>query len=97
MMTVIVNGKTYPANWFWPLNTDNTLRMEITDDRALFEIAQEFESAASIEKKSAEEGDLTYINNGRVLSILRPDANAPYIQIIMERGEKIEHNPSPDS
>ena len=95
-MTVIVNGVSHAANWCWAPRTDNTLRMEIIDDRPLFEIAQEFEKADVIEKISPEEGNLKFIMNGRVLSILRPDAEKQNVQIIIERGEKIEYNPQAD-
>lgn len=91
-MTIIVNGVSYPALWCWPPRTDNTLRMEIIDARPLFEIAQEFEKADVIEKISPEEGNLKFITNGRVLSILRPDAEKQNVQIILERGEKIEYH-----
>lgn len=93
-MTVIVNGNPIPANWFWPPNTDKTLRLEIADSRPLYEIAREFENANEIIKLSSAEGDEKYIDNGRVISILRPDANAPEAQIILERGEKVEYNHS---
>lgn len=95
-MNVIVNGKSFPALWCWPPRTDNTLRMEIVDARPLFEIAQEFEKADVIEKISPEEGKLKYILNGRVLSILRPDADKDNVQIMLERGEKIEYNAESD-
>lgn len=96
-MIVIVNGITHAANWCWPPRNDNTLRFEIVDDRPIFEIAKEFEKADVIEKISPEEGNLKYILNGPVLSILRPDAEKQNVQIIIERGEKIEYNDQPDS
>lgn len=91
-MTVIVNGVSYPALWCWPPRTDSTMRMEIMDARPLFEIASDFEKATVIERISEEEGNLKYILNGRVLSILRPDAEKENVQITLERGEKIEYN-----
>ena len=95
-MTVIVNGKSFTALWCWPPRSDNTLRMEIMDSRPLYEIAQEFEKADVIEKISPEEGNLKYIMNGSVLSIIRPDADKPNVQIIIARGEKLEYNPESD-
>lgn len=96
-MIVIANGIAHVANWCWPPLNDNTLRFEIVDDRPIFEIAKEFEKADVIEKISPEEGNLKYIMNGPVLSILRQDAEKPNVQIIIERGEKIEYNDKPDS
>ena len=96
-MTVLVNGKSFPALWCWPPRSDNTLRMEIKDARPLFEIAQEFEKADVIEKTSKTEGNLKYILNGRVISITRPKPDEDNVQIILERGEKVEYNPDADS
>lgn len=95
-MTVIVNGKSYPALWCWAPRSNNTLWMEIMDARPLFEIASDFEKADVIEKISPEEGNLKYIMNGRVLSIIRQDADEPNVQITLERGEKLEYNPESD-
>ena len=92
MMTVTVNGTSYAANWCWAPRTGNTLRLEIMDGRALYEIARDFENAYSIEKISAEEGNLRFVSNGRVLRILRPDAEKANVEIILERGEKVEYN-----
>lgn len=91
-MTIIVNGVSCPALWCWPPRTDNTLRMEIIDARPLFEIARDFEKATVIEKISPEEGNLKYIMNGPVLSILRSDPQKENVQITLERGEKIEYH-----
>lgn len=84
-MTIIVNGKTFPARFCWTLERDSLLMVSIYDSRALFEVAEEFEKANIIERKSETEGDAVFLNTGRVLRAIRPDANNPEIQITIER------------
>lgn len=88
-MKIIVNGKIYDADWCWPMESDTILVFQIKDTRPLHEIAQEFERAIRIEKISAEEGNAEYLNNGRVLRVLRPDAKKQEVQLAVERGEKL--------
>ncbi len=84
-MIIIVNGTTYPANWFWPMHSDTQLMFEIIDDRALCEIAAEFENADLITKKSETEGDASYPMTGRVLRIQRPEPDKSNVQLTVER------------
>ena len=95
-MTILVNDKEIPAVWFGEVDANNSIMFGIIDNRALFEIAKDFENAARIEKRSETEGNEIYIDNGRALSIIRPDANKENVQITLERGEKIEYNPESD-
>lgn len=88
-MIIIVNGTTYPANWFWPMYSDTQLMFEIIDDRALHEIAAEFENADMIEKKSKTEGDASYHMTGRVLRIQRPEPDKSNVQLSVERRRTI--------
>ena len=90
-MIAIVNGKEYQAKWFWPHMDKPVVMLEITDNRPLSEIARDFEYALRIEKKSETEGNEIYVDNGRVLSILRPDAAKDNVQITVERGAKLEN------
>lgn len=84
-MNIIVNGNIFPARFCWSLEMDTLLMFGIYDSRALYEVAREFENANIIEKKSETEGDAVYLNTGRVLRAIRPNAYGDEIQITIER------------
>lgn len=84
-MTIIVDGKIFHAKFCWTLEKDALIMFGIYDSRAVFEIARDFENADIIEKKSETEGDAVFLNTGRVLRAIRPDANGTEIQITVER------------
>lgn len=87
-MTIIVNGEHYPARFSWPLETDDMIMFAIYTNLALFEIARVFENAAIIEKKSETEGDAVFLNTGRVLRAIRPNADKEEVQITIERSRR---------
>ena len=88
-MTIWVNDKEIPAVWFGEVAANDSLMFGILDSRPLFEIAKDFENAARIEKRSETEGNEIYLDNGRVLSIIRPDANRENVQLTVERGVRL--------
>ena len=84
-MTIIVDGKIFHAKFCWALENDALIMFGIFDDRPIFEVARDFENANVIEKKSETEGDAVYLNTGRVLRAIRPNAYGDEIQITIER------------
>jgi hypothetical protein len=90
-MIIIANGREFPTVWFGSVEANKTIMFGIIDARPLSEIARDFEYALRIEKKSETEGNEIYVDNGRVLSILRPDAAKDNVQITVERGAKLEN------
>lgn len=88
-MTIWVNDKEIPAVWFGEVAANDSIMFGIIDSRPLFEIAKDFESAMRIEKRSETEGNEIFLDNGRVLSIIRPDANRENVQLTVERGVRL--------
>lgn len=88
-MTVLVNDIEIPAVWFGEVAANDSLMFGILDSRPLFEIARDFESAMRIEKRSETEGNEIYLDNGRVISIIRPDAKQANVQLTVERGVRL--------
>lgn len=84
-MTITAKGKTFDANWAWgPVGAKKRLIIELKEDeRALSDIAADFEGAAEIEARDEHEGNALYTGYTRLVRIERGEAVA--VQIALER------------
>lgn len=65
-------GQTFDINWMWgPVGVDESVNLELKDDRKLTEIASDFDGVEKFERFSEEEGDMTFEGYTELLSISR--------------------------
>lgn len=65
-------GKEFRINWMWgPLGDDESVDLELEDDRLLSELAKDFEGVEKYERFSEEEGDMIFEGYTELLSITR--------------------------
>lgn len=76
-MTVTAKGKTIAVDWMWLMDITGELMMGYSDDRPMAEIAADWEGVALLERKSEEEGDITYEGFTRIRRIVKDDIFRP--------------------
>lgn len=83
-MTAKIKGKTFPVDWMWLLKRTGELRLQYADNRRFAEIATDWDGAEVIERKSENEGDITYEGFNTISRIIRlPDGK---IEIALVKG-----------
>lgn len=72
-MTVTTSkGRTFEINWMWgPVGENDDLMLEYEDERAMAEIAADFEGCESFRRESRTEGDREWTGYTRLRSIVR--------------------------
>lgn len=87
-MTAIINGREIPVEWMWEFKNTEKLLFEFADTRKISEIAPEIEGSTVIERKSAEEGDITYEGYTDISRIMRytGDNGETLVQIELVKG-----------
>lgn len=65
-------GKTFEINWMWgPVGANDDLMLEYADDRALSEIASDFEGCERFHRESETEGNKEWTGYTLLRSIMR--------------------------
>lgn len=86
-MTVTAKGKTIVVDWMWLMDITGELMMGYSDDRPMAEIAADWEGVSLLERKSEEEGDLTYEGFTRIRRIVKDDIFRPgKVEIVFVKG-----------
>lgn len=86
-MTVTANDKTVTVDWMWLVETTGELMMGYSDDRPMAEIAADWEGIPVLERKSEEEGDITYEGFTRIRRIVKDDIFRPgKVEIVFVKG-----------
>ena len=79
-------GKTFEVGWMWgPVGADGLLMLEYADDRALSQIAADFEGCEHFHRESETEGDRDWDGYTRLRSVVRSGHGK--VQIALERSE----------
>lgn len=69
-------------SWMWLLNRKNELRLEYTDERHVSEIVADWEGAEVIERKSENEGDMTFEGFTSITRIIKKDNGKVEIALV---------------
>lgn len=69
-------------SWMWLLNRKNELRLEYTDERHVSEIVADWEGAEVIERKSENEGDMTFEGFNSITRIIKKDNGKVEIALV---------------
>lgn len=76
-MTVTANGRTVNVDWMWLVPYSEELMMGYDDDRPMAEIAADWEGIPLFERRSEEEGNITYEGFTRIRRIVKDDIYKP--------------------
>lgn len=84
-MTAIAKGKTFPVDWMWLVERTGELMFCYSDNRHFSDIVADWSGAEVIERKSENEGDITYNGYDTISRIIRlPDGK---VEIALVKGE----------
>lgn len=84
-MTATVKGKKFPIDWMWLMERQGELVFQYSDNRHFADIVNDWSGADVIERKSENEGDITYNGFTDITRIIRlPDGK---IEIALVKGD----------
>jgi len=84
-MTATVKGKTFPVDWMWLMGNTGELMFRYSDNRHFSDIVADWSGAAVIERKSENEGDITYNGFTAITRIIRLPGGK--VEIALAKGE----------
>lgn len=79
-------NKTYSIDWMWETDPINhILSFQLSDERPISKIAEEFEGCEELYRYSELEGDMTFIGYTRCVSVLKPSFYPGKVQIDLQK------------